>query len=876
MWSYWTDPKEDDNINWSGYYSKIMATAHSIRFHSRFTANSYFVAPQGSENILHHTEPPEVLGLAIALSASNPAGKASLFLPRTKPLDWIALDQLAKAHGVAISSVFGPDKLSLQKSCGDGMCITINGSASNNDKIATQFSPMDLPQLSSENLSLLNPNSARVNNLLSNKQTSPLPFTKTSEGIEEQLFFITAELPTRKQKLYVELDFAVFPKQPVRDQKGPYPPPFKVTTHKPRFGHKVIDMPGDGALGWQFAIFGPNSSGQGTIPYRAVCTKVPAGGYKLRFEYPEGSGRYFGFYLNPKQDGDRKSKRDSAAKPNISVLNTADSAAVNLKELVVSFEPHKMRKKIPTLPSSDQPLSLGQFVGRSASAPPSELDTSAFNLASSLGFLLKRSEESTLALLCVRLPTAFINTGFIWNAMIDKNLSSVVPYVTVLGTLFASRGDLICTRAPTAPDIELAPGLRIQTQAVKFSVENIRTAKCSVLATTSAVLVSDDGKLWPLSASTSFSLDADTQEVPSWSLRFTDARPSPEQVISQLKPPSLTNKDSDIMKEVPPFCKDSLHAILSREGVEDIEFEYKQNNYALPESTLASVSFGVKSDDWRGALPDMFLVKDPKAVNSAAIKIKLRNPASQELARLGVIIDFNGTIECKQPIGAKQYELLCTLSATPLAGQGDYECRLSCRLTENTSNIPTNAVDARTLLESVGLAMEWEKVKNSIPMANDKFVRGVIQAISIRLVKTPPKYSLGNFELDFDFDLLPLVTGSDLYLWPSTAKMHLQTLYGVVKCEGTGIVWVRDRPMFAQVRLPQISMPGKQEPHSPPLHNLIPLSGFITLKLSGPTFSRLIAIPYLAAIPLFQSTSSDPQIKTMQFQLSNSTNNNEG
>ena len=119
-------------------------------------------------------------------------------------------------------------------------------------------------------------------------------------------------------------------------------------------------------------------------------------------------------------------------------------------------------------------------------------------------------------------------------------------------------------------------------------------------------------------------------------------------------------------------------------------------------------------------------------------------------------------------------------------------------------------MDAPLLLRSIGHTAAWEKFKAAVPMADGTFMSSSVRAVSIRLQRSPPKYTLEQFELNLELDSFPVAGGSSSgRLELSPAKMHLQTLYGVIKCEGTGIMWIRDRPFYGEVRLPQKNVPGK-------------------------------------------------------------------
>jgi hypothetical protein len=393
---------------------------------------------------------------------------------------------------------------------------------------------------------------------------------------------------------------------------------------------------------------------------------------------------------------------------------------------------------------------------------------------------------------------------------VDTEKSSLLPYSTALGAQLASRGEIFCTRAPEGATFELAPGLWIQTETVKVILENLRTTKCSILVTTTAILKAEDGTSWTLSVNCSVSLDAYMKKSPHWSLRFTDTRPPPAQLFSLLKLPSLSNNESEIMKNAPPFCKSPMRDVFSAESVTEIELVYKQSVFGLPGSTLSAITIGTKLDEWRETLPDTFTVKDIQLSGDSAVKFKVRNPMHDSLARLSVTVDFTCTVEYTKSTDTKNINLPFTLSAVPLVCEGDYEYRLSCCLAEKASEIDGEGLDAPLLLRSIGHAAAWEKVKAAMPMADDTFMSSSVHAVSIRLQRSSPKYTLEQFELDLELDSLPVAGGSSNdRLELASAKMHIKTLYGVVKCEGTGIVWIRDHPLYGEVRLPQKDIPGE-------------------------------------------------------------------
>jgi hypothetical protein len=95
-----------------------------------------------------------------------------------------------------------------------------------------------------------------------------------------------------------------------------------------------------------------------------------------------------------------------------------------------------------------------------------------------------------------------------------------------------------------------------------------------------------------------------------------------------------------------------------------------------------------------------------------------------------------------------------------------------------------------------------------MPTAEYDFRGSSVRSVSIRLRNSQSRYiAADELEMSFDLDELRLATGKSMRL--SAVKLHLQTFFGVVKCEGSGVGWMTDHLLHCEVRLPQKDIPGK-------------------------------------------------------------------
>ncbi|KAH7486459.1 hypothetical protein FOMA001_g4936 [Fusarium oxysporum f. sp. matthiolae] len=857
FWTYWMDAKHGGRVSeWSQLYYALISISSAQRFHSLFSSNGYFLSPQGSRDT-DNTRPYECLGLAMAIADSSPHRQTSLFLHSTQLLDWEAMNQLAKLFGTNIRSLFGSGKFPIQRSRVYGMYATFNGS----DPIQTMGnipSYMDtVPDWASVDTG--DKGSEYFLADLAEKQIKDSPPVAGLANRGDQMFQVFCTGSSTQTKLYLESDFELFPTPPVLDPKGPYPPPFKLTAKSPRYGLRVLDAPGHDANSWHLAIFGADARRrESPLPYKAITTPTSEGYHCLRFEYPEDSGRYFAFYNGP-------GSKDYSL---LVLKSEKDLSESKLKEATFKIEKANGKEEMMSPLVSGESIPLERFILRGE-----KVDLSKLSLPFILGLVLERSTSNVKALLEKRLPISLINSGFIDALKVDFTRSSVIAVGSVLGTNVASNIVIFGSRPPTAPTFDLITGVKCDTQDVQISIDDIRMPSCKVSVKLGAVLASSSGNKWPLSASTSFTLNQDTRSLPWWTLRFT-AMPSLSQLSSALDAPLLCNRELELMKKAPPFFKSPLCDIVSGE-VKGIELSCQQVDFGFPSSILSAVTLDTELNEWEGFLPESF-VGEGIQVYKGSVKLKVENPMFEDLLRLNVAVDFDFNMKVPKPL-----TIPFTLTATQLFSSDEFEYRVSTRMPLASPSENNEQINAADVLRFISDTATWRTVKEDIPIAYENLSKGKVQALSIRLKGLSPRYIAEDFEIKFSCDAIPLSEGlSDVKLELSSAEMNIQTFCGVAKCEGNGIIWVRDYAIPSFVKLPQKTIPGmsgtaiKNTNISGFQTNFRLLLGFVTIQnIWGTSFTSLLGIPHFTGIPLLKgiSTSFEAQIQTLQFQLFNRT-----
>ncbi|KAH7169497.1 hypothetical protein DER46DRAFT_600344 [Fusarium sp. MPI-SDFR-AT-0072] len=834
FWTYWMDEKHGGRVSeWSQLYSALIAVSSAQKFHSLFLSNGYFLSPQGSRDA-DNTKPYECLGLAMVIAESSPHRQASLFLHSTELLDWKAMNNLAKLFGTDINSLFGPGKLPIQRSRVYGMYATFNGSdpiqmmgnIPSYMETVPDWASLDTRDKGSESF---------LADIAGKQIKDSLPVAGLADR-RDQMFQISCAGSATKTKLYLESDFEIFPTPPILDPKGPYPPPFKLTAKKPRYGLRILDAPGHDAKSWHLAIFGADAHRKELpVPYKAITTPTSGGNHFLRFEYPEGSKRYFAFYNGP-----------GSSEYSLLVLKSEkDLSESKLKEATFKIEKANSKEEIVSPLAPGESIPLERFLLRGG-----KVDLSKLSLPSILSLGLERSTSNVKAILEKRLPIVLINSGFIDALKVDFGRSSIIPVGSVLGTNVASSIVIFGTTPSAAPTFDLITGVKCNTQEVQILIEDIRMPSCKVSIKLGAVVASSSGDKWPLSATTSFTLYQDTRSLPRWALRFTTMPPLP-QLSSALNAPLLSNRELGLMKNAPPFFKSALNDIVSGE-VKGIELLCQQIDFGFPSSILSAVTLDTELNEWEGFLPESF-VGEGIHVDKGSVKFKVENPMFEDLLRLNVVVDFDFSLKAPKPL-----TIPFTFTASQLFSSSEFEYRVSTRVplvSPSENNEQINAVDILRFIQDTAA---WKIVKEDMPMAYENLLKSKVQALSIRLKRLSPRYIADDFEIKFFCDTVPLAEGlSDVKLELSSAEMNIQAFCGVAKCEGNGIVWVRDYAIPSFVRLPQKTIPG-----------------FVTIQnIWGTSFNSLLGIPHFTGIPLLEgiSTSFEAQIQTLQFQLFNRT-----
>jgi hypothetical protein len=666
VWLRWTDPKEKGLVfGWTGYYSEVLSAARYAKFYSRFSAKTYYLNTAVTNKAQGQTESSQIFGLALAMSTVSPARTAFLLLPHTIALDWASLSQLATAYGTTLANLFGLNKLAIQQSHARRLCATIDGSDSPNVARTNDNSVDTLLDLSLVDPRRGSSSFGLVNKLLTDGKPQPSPLNTVPSSFQRQPFFISTESNVGNETLYLQINADGLKNHSKSDAKEVLPPPFKVSTEKPQFGLDVIEIPSDESSDAHIAMFGPGPFASGdAIPHKVPPVESEPGSHHLRIEYPADSGRRFGFY---------KGQR-SGDKPLISLLKSADDLFRDKREEVsFSFQKLGNGKNRQTSQKSAS-VSLSQFLLDTRAVQKSKLDPTAFTLPHVLALLPGYSVESATALLFARLPTALVNSGLVETSIVDTTKSIINAYTTVLGTMSASRAELICSRkSPDGATFELIPGVKIQTDAIKVSVQNVRTPRCTIATSTIAVL---DDSLGTLSATTSFALTGNGKDIPLWSLKSTNERPSLTQLSTRLGLSSLSNHDTETMKACPPFFKSALYDILTEDRIGDFELKYNQIVPGLPGCACLTAGLSIRSDDWREAIPDTLTVKNIQAHAGSMVRLEVQNPSHDAFARVNVSIDFTGAVQYAESATKKELTLPFSMSAIPLVRRGDFEYRL--------------------------------------------------------------------------------------------------------------------------------------------------------------------------------------------------------